>query len=77
MEICISTQGINLGGDVGLTIGINEKWNWRIKKKYYEWKKHKIGQKLRDVLRYKVRIIWIEINCANPLNFIILWEKKG
>jgi hypothetical protein len=25
MEICISTQGINLGGDVGLTIGINGK----------------------------------------------------
>jgi hypothetical protein len=25
MEICISTQGINLGGDVGLTIGINKK----------------------------------------------------
>jgi len=38
MEIYISTQGINLGGDVGLTIGINKKWNWRIKKKYYEWK---------------------------------------
>jgi len=25
MEICILTQGINLGGDVGVTIGINEK----------------------------------------------------
>ncbi len=31
-------QGINLGGDLGLIIGINEKRNWQIKKKYYEWK---------------------------------------
>jgi hypothetical protein len=38
MEICISTQGINLGGDIGLTTGINKKWNWRIKKKYYDCK---------------------------------------
>jgi hypothetical protein len=35
---CICDLFANLGGDVGLTIGINKKWNWRIKKKYYEWK---------------------------------------
>ncbi len=35
----IMTQGINLKGGGGLTIGINEKWNWQIKKKYYHQKK--------------------------------------
>jgi hypothetical protein len=38
---------------------------------------YKIGQKLNEILRYKIRIILIEINCVNPLNFMILWGKKG